>query len=74
MNLKENSDMATSGRRDFSLEVKEKVSSDASLIKTKVQEEFTSIVSKVEVSLVNAELWKELCEVGNEMMLHYNPR
>ena len=30
--------------------------------------------SKVEVSLVNAELWKELCEIGNEMRIQYKPQ
>ena len=29
-------------------------------------------VSKVEVSLVNAELWKELCEIGHEMKIDFN--
>ena len=30
-------------------------------------EEFSSGGSKVAVSLVNAELWKEICKIGNEM-------
>ena len=37
-------------------------------------EEFSSDGSKVEVSLVNAELWKELCEIGNEMKVHFQPK
>ena len=37
-------------------------------------EEFSSGDSKVEVSLVNAELWKELCEIGSEMRVHFQPR
>ena len=37
-------------------------------------EEFSFCNSKVEVSLVNAELWKELCEIGNEMRIHFQPR
>ena len=33
---------------------------------------YLSGVSKVEVSLVNAELWKELCEIGHEMKKGYH--
>ena len=32
---------------------------------------FLSGGSKVEVSLVNADQWKELCEIGNEMRIDY---
>ena len=37
-------------------------------------EKFSSGGSKVEVSLVNAELWTELCEIGNETRVHFQPR
>ena len=31
-------------------------------------------VSNVEVSLVNADLWKGLCEIGHEMRIYYKPQ
>ena len=37
-------------------------------------EKFSSGGSKGEVSLVNAELWKELCEIGNETRVHFQPK
>ena len=37
-------------------------------------EEFSSGGSKVEVSLVNAELWKELCDIGNEVRVDCQTR
>ena len=54
----------TSKDKDFSLDDKEHVSSDA----TKLQKEFISNVSKTEVSLVYDELWKKLNEMENEMI------
>ena len=63
--LKLDIEAASSKEKDFSLDYKEHVSSDATLVKTKLHKEFTPNVSKTEVSLVNAELWKKL----NEMVL-----
>ena len=59
----------TSKEKDLRLDDKEHVSSDTTLVKTKLHKEFTPNVSKTEVSLVNAELWKKLNEMGNEMVL-----
>ena len=40
-----------------------------SLISERCIKKFSSGGRKVEVSLVNAELWKKLCEIGNEMRI-----
>ena len=61
--LKLDIEAASSKEKDFSLDHKEHVSSDATPVKTKLHEEFTN-VSKTEVSLVNADLWKKLMEVS----------
>ena len=53
--------------KDFYDDSKEHRNSSISDTGNKEQEEFSSDGSKVAVSLVNAELWKELCEIGNEM-------
>ena len=55
---------ASSKDKDFSLDHKEHVRSDATLVKTKLHKEFTPNVSKTGVSLINAELWKKLMEVS----------
>ena len=41
-----------------------------SLLSERGTKKYLSGVSKVEVSLVNADLWKELCEIGNEMKIN----
>ena len=46
---------------------KEDRNSSISDTDNKELDEFSSSGSKVTVSLVNAELWKELCKIGNEM-------
>ena len=42
-----------------------------SLISERGIKKYSSGGSKVEVSLVNPEIWKKLCEKGNEMRIHY---
>ena len=42
-----------------------------SLISERCIKKYSSGGSKVEVSLVNAELWKILCEIENEMRIRY---
>ena len=42
-----------------------------SLISERGIKKYSSGGSKIEVSLVNAELWKKLFEIGNEMKIRY---
>ena len=41
------------------------------LISQRGIKKYSSGGSKVEVSLVNPKVWKKLCEIGNEMRIHY---
>ena len=61
--------------KDSYVDSKEDRNSTISETGNRELEEFSSGGSKVEASLVNAELWKELCEKGKEMRIDgYRPR
>ena len=64
--LKLDSEAATSKSNNFTSREDGITTSESDTIK------YLSDGSKVEVSLVNADLWKELCEKGHEMRIYYN--